>query len=301
VPVSVLIPALNEARNLPRCLDHLTWADEVVVVDSGSQDDTQKIADAYGASVVQFKWNGLWPKKKNWALANVPFKHEWVLIVDADEWIMPELADEIEQAVKSTEHVGYYINRKFIFMGGWIKHCGYYPSWNLRLIRRGCGLYEQLTDIGDTSSGDNEVHEHITPNGSVGHLKNDMLHFAFPTIHTFMEKHNRYSNWEAAVQYNTRLSNSASIGHKLSGRRRLKNFSRHLPMRPALRFFYSYILRGGILDGRPGYVFCRLLSMYEYLSVAKYVELCRLEEDQFRQRSLSAVPAAQSPVLGQVQ
>jgi len=301
VPVSVLIPALNEARNLPRCLDHLTWADEVVVVDSGSQDDTQKIADAYGAAVVQFKWNGLWPKKKNWALANVPFKHEWVLIVDADEWITPELADEIEQAVKNTEHVGYYINRKFIFMGGWIKHCGYYPSWNLRLIRHGCGQYEQLTDIGDTSSGDNEVHEHITPTGPVAHLKNDMLHFAFPTIHTFMEKHNRYSNWEAAVQYNSRLSDSASIGTKLSGRRRLKNLSRYMPMRSALRFFYSYILRGGILDGRPGYIFCRLLAMYEYLSVAKYLELCRLEEDQFRQRSLSAVPTAQSPVVSQAQ
>src|SRR5438552_15245491 len=98
VPVSVIIPTLNEEKNLPRCLDHLRWADEVVIVDSGSTDDTVKIAQAYGAKVVEFKWNGLWPKKKNWALRHAPLKHEWVLIVDADEWITPELSREIDKA-----------------------------------------------------------------------------------------------------------------------------------------------------------------------------------------------------------
>lgn len=289
-PVSVMIPTLNEESNLRRCLDHLQWADEVVVVDSGSTDETINIARAYGAKVVHFKWNGQWPKKKNWALRNVNFKHKWVLIVDADEWITPELAREIEQSIKTDGNVGYYINRKFIFMGRWIKHCGYYPSWNLRLIKRGFGEYEQLTGIGNTGSGDNEVHEHVIPNGPVGYLDHDMLHFAFPNIHTFMEKHNRYSNWEAAVQFRKADTTSAAIGEKLSKRRKLKNLSRYLPFRPTLRFLYAYLWKWGILDGQPGYVFCRLLAIYEYLSVAKYTELRRAEVDARMARQLSAVP-----------
>jgi len=262
----------------------------VVIIDSSSKDDTAKIAEAYGARVVQFQWNGQWPKKKNWALRNVDFKNEWVLIVDADEWITPELAGEIADAVKSPANVGYYVNRKFIFMGGWIKHCGYYPSWNLRLIKRGHGEYERLTDIGDTGSGDNEVHEHVEAKGPVGHLNSDMLHFAFPSINVFMEKHNRYSNWEAAVEFARSQGESAVIGEKLSGVRRLKDFSRHLPFRPTLRFIYSYIIRGGFLDGKPGYVFCRLLAMYEFMSVAKLTEMKRKETDDARLRMLSAVP-----------
>src|SRR3954462_302138 len=90
VPVTVLIPTLNEAKNLPRCLDHLTWADEILVIDSGSADATPQIAASYGASVVNFKWDGKWPKKRNWALRNVAMNHPWVLMVDADEWIVPE-------------------------------------------------------------------------------------------------------------------------------------------------------------------------------------------------------------------
>ena len=289
--VSVMIPTLNEEANMARCLDHLQWADEVVVVDSGSTDKTVEIAHAYGCKVIDFDWNGKWPKKKNWALRKVQFENEWVLIVDADEWIMPELAEEIARSISDTNRVGFYVNRRFIFMGQWIKHCGYYPSWNLRLIKRGRGEYEQLTGVGNTGSGDNEVHEHVVPAGEVTYLQNDMLHFAFPSIHTFMEKHNRYSNWEAAVQFRSAEgeSDSQSIGRELSKRRRLKNLSRKLPFRSTLRFLYSYVWTGGFLDGKPGYVFCRLLAIYEYLSVAKYTELRRAEEDRKHARSLSTV------------
>jgi glycosyltransferase involved in cell wall biosynthesis len=275
VPVSVIIPTLNEAANLPRCLDHLTWADEVVIVDSGSTDATADIAAARGATVVQFKWDGSWPKKKNWALRNLQLKHPWVLIVDADECIVPELAQEIAAAITDGTKVGFFINRRFMFMGVWLKHCGYYPSWNLRLIKRGFGEYEKLTDVGDTGSGDNEVHEHVIPDGPVGYLKHDMLHFAFPTIATFVEKHNRYSNWEAAVQLRRNRGDAAAIGGDLSRVRRLKDLSRNLPFRPTLRFLYSFIWKRGFLDGRPGFIFCRLLAVYEFLSVAKYIEMSR--------------------------
>ncbi len=271
----MIIPTRNEAANLPRCLDYLQWADEVVIVDSGSTDDTAAIATARGATVVQFKWDGKWPKKKNWALRNVPLKHPWVLIVDADECIVPELAHEISIAITHPTNVGYFVNRKFMFMGQWLRHCGYYPSWNLRLIKRGFGEYEQLTDVGDTGSGDNEVHEHAIPKGPAEYLKHDMLHYAFPTIQTFMEKHNRYSNWEAAVQLRQSLGQAKHIGGDISRVRRLKEMSRNVPFRPTLRFLYAYVWKLGFLDGRAGYIFCRLLAIYEFLSVAKYIEMKR--------------------------
>ncbi len=304
-PVSVVIPTLNESKNLARCLDHLTWADEVVVVDSGSRDDTAAIAERYGAKVIRFHWNRSWPKKKNWALRHAPLANDWVLIVDADEWIMPELAREVDQVIRQKpNHAGFYVNRRFIFMGRWIKHCGYYPSWNLRLIRRGQGEYERLTDVGNTGSGDNEVHEHVVPKGPVGYLEHDMLHFAFPNIHTFMEKHNRYSNWEAIVQLQNEQANGEAdgdestdkaIGLVLSRRRRLKNISRRMPFRPTLRFLYAYVFRGGFLDGKAGYVFCRLLAIYEYLSVAKHTELAQARDDAEQAFALSKVPPALGP------
>jgi glycosyltransferase involved in cell wall biosynthesis len=300
-PVSVMIPTLNEASNLPRCLDHLLWADEVVVVDSGSKDDTRRIAEAYGARVVNFQWDGQWPKKKNWALRNVDFRNEWVLIVDADEWITADLASEIVGAVESDQYVGYYVNRRFVFMGRWIRHCGYYPSWNLRLLKRGHGEYEQLAGVGETGSGDNEVHEHVLAAGPVGHLDHDMLHFAFPTIHVFMEKHNRYSNWEAAVQRQNIFKPSATVlgSADLSRRRRLKNLSRHVPFRPTLRFLYSYFWKLGFLDGRAGFIFCRLLAIYEFLSVSKYHELNMRRRDEDSAEALSDVPALGPALLGQ--
>jgi glycosyltransferase involved in cell wall biosynthesis len=285
VPVTVLIPTLNEAKNLPRCLDHLTWADEVLVVDSGSTDQTEEIARQYGAKVIQFRWNGQWPKKRNWALRSAEMKHQWILMVDADEWIIPELAQEIATAIHDDRYIGYWINRKFMFMGRWLRHCGYYPSWNLRLIKRGYGEFEKLTDVGDTGSGDNEVHEHVVPKGPVAYLKHDMLHFAFPSISSFVEKHNRYSNWEAAVQFKHAAEHQKVIGNvHLSRRRWLKNLSRRLPFRPTLRFLYSYIWQRGFLDGRPGYIFCHLLVMYEFLSIAKYHEMRQCQRDAVRNR-----------------
>ena len=291
VPVTVLVPTKNEAKNLPRTLDHLRWAGEVVVADSSSTDATPDITRAYGAKYLDFKWNGQWPKKRNWVLRNAELKHEWVLMVDADEWIIPELANEIALAIQSKDKVGYWVNRKFIFMGRWLKHCGYYPSWNLRLIKRGCGEFEKLTDTDDKRAGDTEVHEHVLPTGPVGYLKSDMLHFAFPDIFTFVEKHNRYSSWEAAVQFEGKEKTNAIIGNAtLSRRRWLKSASRRLPFRPTIRFLYSYFIQLGILDGRAGYTFCQLLALYEFLSVSKYHELRYKVEDDKYASTLSSVP-----------
>src|SRR5215207_118399 len=180
VPISILIPIRNEAANLPRCLESVAWADEVFVVDSASTDGSQQIAEAHGAKVVQFQFNGTWPKKKNWSLENLPFRHEWVFILDADEVLPPETEEEFRAIVNdpSPKRTGYWINRRFMFMDRWLKHA-YYPNWNLRLFRHYLGRYEQLTDV-NTASGDNEVHEHVIVQGSTGHLKCEMDHCAFP-------------------------------------------------------------------------------------------------------------------------
>jgi len=274
--LSVLIPTKNECRNIVDCLGSVSWCDDLVVVDSGSTDGTQELAGKAGARVIDFQWNGRLPKKKNWALQNVVWKNEWVLILDADERIRPELAKEIRTELKQPKADGYFVNRRFIFLGTWIKHCGYYPSWNLRLFRHLKGRYETL-HLGDTSSGDNEVHEHILLNGTAAHLREDMLHFAYPTIHTWIEKHNRYSNWEAEIEVGgeSNARTQPAIGNVLSGRRRLRRCSRRLPFRPTMRFLYSYILKRGFLDGRAGYIFCRLLASYEMLNVFKARELRR--------------------------
>jgi glycosyltransferase involved in cell wall biosynthesis len=288
-PVSILIPIKNEAGNLPRCLASVGWADEVFVVDSASTDGSQRIAGDAGATVVQFDFNGTWPKKKNWALENLPFRNEWVFILDADEVLPPETEGEFRSIVSDPGHrvAGYWINRRFMFMGKWLRHA-YYPNWNLRLFKHRLGRYEKLTEV-DTQSGDNEVHEHVVVEGEAGHLRSEMDHFAFPSVGVFVEKHNRYSNWEARVTLDQHLR--ASSGHLQSGtvgvRRRLKHLSQKLPFRGLLRFLYVYLWQRGFLDGREGYYFARLHGIYEFLSVAKTYEL-------LHQHRGDGSPAAQS-------
>jgi glycosyltransferase involved in cell wall biosynthesis len=276
VPVSILIPARNEEGNLPACLASCSFAAEIVVVDSGSTDATRAIAEALGATVVDFVWDRSFPKKKNWALANIPWRHDWVFILDADERITPELAAEITAVVSappsSAAPVGYYVNRRFWFIDGWLLHCGYYPSWNLRLFRHALGRYERLVGESDTRSGDNEVHEHVELQGPSAHLRGEMEHHAFPDISTWVEKHNRYSNWEAAQQL-TATGPGARIESGLALKRRLRRLAWRLPLRPALRFFYHYVLRRGFLDGYRGLVFCRLMAFYEFLNAAKAREI----------------------------
>ncbi len=274
VPVSVIVPIKNEAVNLPRCLDCVKWADEIFVIDSESTDDSIAIARQHGAKVVQFEFNGTWPKKKNWALENVAFRNEWVFILDADEVLPPQAEAEFAQAITEARDIaGYWINRRFMFMGRWLRHA-YYPNWNLRLFRHALGRYEKLTDA-PTNSGDNEVHEHVFVNGRTAKLQVEIDHYAFPSIDVFVEKHNRYSNWEARVTAETLLDSSSGriSSQTVDQRRKLKALSQHLPFRPLLRFLYVYVWQKGFLDGAEGYYFARLHGFYEFLSVAKTREL----------------------------
>ena len=277
VPLSIIIPVKNEAGNLPRCLESVRWADEIWVVDSQSTDATAAVAAAAGARVVQFAFNGTWPKKKNWALENLPLGHEWVFLLDADEVLPPGAAVEFMAIVADPAHPvdGYWMNRRFMFMGRWLRHA-YYPNWNLRLFRHRLGRFEQIVAVA-TDSGDNEVHEHVVVRGRTGRLRAEMDHYAFPDVATFVEKHNRYSNWEARVALAASAGGGASAlqSARVGWRRRLKSLARHLPFRPTLRFLYVYVWQRGFLDGVEGYCFARLHGVYELLTVIKTRELRR--------------------------
>ncbi|MCL1475238.1 glycosyltransferase family 2 protein [Argonema antarcticum] len=291
IPVSVLIPAKNEEANLPACLESVALADEVFVVDSQSSDRSVEIAESYGAKVVQFYFNGSWPKKKNWGLDNLPFHNEWVLIVDCDERITPELWEEIAAAIQNPDYNGYYVNRRVFFLGQWIRYGGRYPDWNLRLLKHEKGRYENLKTEDVPNTGDNEVHEHVILKGQVGYLKNDMLHIDFRDIYQWLERHNRYSNWEARLYLNflsgkddLETINDESdrfkrlltiIRNPVQRKRFLRKVWVWLPFKPALRFMITYIFQLGFLDGRPGYIYARLMSQYEYQIGIKLYELQR--------------------------
>jgi glycosyltransferase involved in cell wall biosynthesis len=281
IPVSVIVPVFNEEKNLARALASVSWADDVWVVDSGSTDRTVEIARAFGAQVVQFDFNGVWPKKKNWSLENLALKNEWIFLLDADEELPAEAADEIGAIIadKQSEIKGYWINRRFMFMDRWMKHA-YYPNWNLRLLRRGCGRFEQLAR-GATDSGDNEVHEHLQVSGKSGKLSCEMLHYPFPDVATFIEKHNRYSNWEAVVAVEGgHQTEDPKQQREVDRKRLLKRWVQRLPFRPTLRFFWVYVLQRGFLDGREGFYFARLHAIYEQMTLMKIYQLHQRSKDK---------------------
>ena len=271
--VSVLVPVKNEAANLRRCLPALAWADEVIVVDSQSSDETARVALEHGASVVQFHFNGTYPKKKNWALENLSFRNEWVLIVDADEVVVPELAEEIARRTSRDEADGFYLNMKYFFLGRRIRYCGYAEAWNLRLFKHRLGRYEKMPVAPGARTGDNEAHEHVELKGRALRLTHELDHHAYPSIAVWVEKHNRYAVWEAAMYERfLREPIPSNIGRGKRFKRLLKKVYLRLPMRPLVRFFYAYVFRLGFLDGRPGLVFCSLLAFYDFLAWANVYE-----------------------------
>jgi glycosyltransferase involved in cell wall biosynthesis len=273
VPVSVVVPVKNEAENLRRCLPALDWADEVFVVDSRSTDDTVAVAEGLGATVAQFDFNGTYPKKKNWALDNLPFRNDWVLIVDADEVVVPALAEEIARRTAADEADGFYLNMKYYFLGRRIRHCGYAEAWNLRLFKHRLGRYEKMPVSPGVKTGDNEAHEHVELRGRALRLEHELDHYAYPTIAAWVEKHNRYAVWEAEMYERfLREPVPASIGPGKRFKRRLKKVYLRLPCRPLVRFLYSYVVRLGFLDGKPGLVFCTLLAFYDFLAWANVYE-----------------------------
>ncbi len=268
--VSILILTLNEAANLPRCLESVSWSDDVVVLDSGSIDGTVEIARSAGARIFERKLDN-WAAHLNWAVTSIPFRHPWVYYSDADEVVTPELRDEMLAIAKHHESasVAYRVRYRNFFMGRWIKHCSTYPVWVYRFFRPEKIRWERL------------VNPVPVIDGPEGRLKNHFLHYSFNKgLSAWFEKHNRYSQQEAEEGCRSQAVGGLRPAHLFSTdgmirRRALKELSFRLPFRPTLHFCYRYFLRRGFLDGRPGLTFCRMMAIYEYMMVVKMEEIRR--------------------------
>jgi glycosyltransferase involved in cell wall biosynthesis len=276
--LSVIIPTLNEQENLPTALESVRWAGQVVVVDSHSTDRTVRIAREAGAEVVQFDYPGHGPKKKSWALRNLELDHEWVLLLDADERVTPALRREIERVLRNPAAAdGYCLDRELVFMGRSLR-C-FRPNWNVRLFRRHLARFEDLGLADLPGTGDNEIHEHLVVNGSLGYLRSPLLHDDDRGLTAWLERHNRYATWEAHL-YRRFRAEPVGVGplrllrlDPLRRKRALRRIWVRLPLRPALRFGVWYLLRRGFLDGRAGFTFCLLMAWYEVTINAKLHEL----------------------------
>lgn len=234
--LSIILITLNEEQNLPECLDSVRWADEIIVVDSGSRDRTVPLAKQFGAKVFHKTFVG-YGHQKQYALEQT--SGDWILNLDADERVTPELGAEIQEILSRPDGTGgYEIPHKNVFFGKWLKHAGLYPDYHLRLFRRSSGSF--------TSS---IIHERVQLAGTVGRCSNTILHFSYPTISSYLQKMNRYTQLLALNGKTFRAS--------------------HMIFSPIAKFFRLYIGRRGFLDGTAGLVYCLLAAFYNYVKDAK--------------------------------
>ncbi len=269
MPVSVLILTLNEEANLPRCLESLSWSDDIIVLDSFSTDRTVEIAQAAGAKVYRRQFDN-WSAHQNWAVENIVFKHPWVYYSDADERVTRELAEEILSVTndQTRKEVAYRVRFRNILFGRWIKRSSLYPTWVLRLFKPGKIRWERL------------VNPVAVVYGTEGSLKSHFLHYGFNRgLTEWFAKHNLYSQQEAKElldQANKPLNWRALLSPQPASRRRaLKQLAYRIPGRPLLLFLYLYLFRMGFLDGRAGLTYCILRAIYEYMIDIKLTELRR--------------------------
>lgn len=258
LPVSICIPVKNEAVNLPVCLAALRDFDDIVVVDSGSTDDTVSIAQAAGATVLQFQWNGQFPKKRNWALRNHAFKHPWVLFLDADERMNSAMVDELKRTLPSTSHSGFWISFTNWFMGAPLHHGDVFRK--LALIQVGTGEYERFPED-FWSHLDMEVHEHPVLQGTMGELRSRLEHQDYRGLKNYLARHNEYSSWEANRYLWLQKADSAAWA-ALNARQRFKYRYLASWWLAWLYWWVSVVLKKGFLDGAHGLHFGRLKRHY---------------------------------------
>jgi glycosyltransferase involved in cell wall biosynthesis len=275
LPVSVIIAVRNEAKNLPRCLQALTDVGEVYVIDSQSTDETVEIARSHGAQVVQFHYQGGWPKKRQWAINTLPIGHAWILLLDADEVLTPELTDEIRAAIQNPAIDGYFLLLRTWFLGRALRH-GDVSLWKLSLFRRGKGRYECRLKDQDASMADMEVHEHVIVEGATARLRNPLIHHNVESLSRYIQKHDEYSNWESRVllqHCDDRELPPSLLGTQAQRRRWLKRKLFAVPGSPVLLFLYRYVFRLGFLDGVPGLIYCGFQAVQMFHTKAKIYEM----------------------------
>ncbi|MEJ2082595.1 MAG: glycosyltransferase family 2 protein [Acidobacteriota bacterium] len=271
VPASVLVLTRNEELNLPKCLASMAWCDDIVVLDSRSVDETQVIARSSGARVVERSFDN-YANQRTFGLREIAYRHPWVLMVDADEEVPPELVAELAKKLPDCDPgIGLFrLRRKDHFLGKWIKHSSGYPTWFGRLVRPERAFVER------------EINEEYQTDGEVAFLDSHLIHHPFSKgFAAWFERHNRYSTMEANLLANQGLdrpSISAVLNADPTVRRKaLKSAAYRLPFRPVGVFLGLYLFRGGFLEGRAGLMFCLLRSYYELMINCKLREIRRRE------------------------
>jgi glycosyltransferase involved in cell wall biosynthesis len=295
--LDVMILTKDEELNIEHSVRSVVGlARNVFVVDSESTDRTREIAENLGARVFIQPWLGF-AKQKNWAIDELPWESDWIFILDADEAVQPDLEAELRRvcsrSVDDVAEKGFYINRYFVFLGRRLRHCGYYPSWNLRLFRRGFARYVER-----------EVHEHMEVEGATGKLGGHMEHHDRRGLEVYMAKHNRYSTLEAKelIEGESQIQRVAEadgmkpslFGTELQRTRWIKlHVYPKLPARWLFRFLYMYVIKLGVLDGLTGLRFCLFISAYELLISLKVIERREgLAPDQLEVRAREMAEAA---------
>jgi glycosyltransferase involved in cell wall biosynthesis len=273
--LSVAIVTLNEEENLERTLASVRWADEIVVVDSGSTDRTLEIARSFGARIFQREWPGF-AAQKNFAIAQC--KGTWILSLDADEELTPQLQTQVRTLLPTGPPTdAYFICRRNLFLGRWIRRGGFYPDSKLRLFRRTTANFAQTPQFEDRP-----VHETIAFNGAAGTLDYDIVHNAYPTLSTYIEHMDRYSNLGADI-----------LVDKGRTSRSLPSFLLHIVLVPQLTFLWNYVFRFGFLDGREGLLLHFYHATYTSWKYAKAWEKARRPRPQPR-------PIADSQASGSI-
>ncbi len=246
-PVSVVVITLNASRHLRQCLESVRWADEIVIVDSGSTDDTLTIARQFSDSIVHHDWAGYGPQKQ---FAVSQAKHDWILSLDADESLSPELAGNIRRALQEgPPSYAYNLRRRNQFMGRWLRHGEGYPDLVLRLFDRRHARWS-----------DDVIHEQVIYGGQPGELAGDLLHRSEDGIDAYLEKQNRYTSLQAERLYQQGVSTNLA----------------QLLLSPLLRFCKFYIVRRGFMDGVPGLVHIVIGCCNSFIKYAKLRELSKI-------------------------
>lgn len=265
IPVTVVVPVKNEEKNLPQCLSLLKDFSEVIVVDSHSTDRTPQIVQEYGCRLIDFTWNGQFPKKRNWVLRNVELKNTWVLFLDADESVTNDFVVCLRRMIENTDCNGFWIYYIDHFMGGQLKHG--VKMRKLALFRKDKGEYEYI-DEHAWSHLDMEIHEHPIIEGKIGKFPVPLIHNDYQGLEHYIAKHNAYSTWEVHRFFQLTRSEIP-----LTFRQKVKYFLLDSWILAPLYFIYAYFLRLGILDGRAGLLFSIYKMQYFFIIKSKINEL----------------------------